>query len=190
MGLVVFFSALVTTFLVNNILIAGSVILVMLAVMDNSNYLTNLNFKKNSDSYYYTNDATTTSADELTPVWVKNKPENRFEQKVELLSGDADIRGVSYDSKSIMFGVDIIRDSRLKINTIYFPGWDFTANNKKLQIFYDNPEGLVTFSLPKGQYRLEGKFSETPIRLFSDSLSFITAFYLIIGYLSKAKRND
>lgn len=130
------------------------------------------------DSYYATNDATTTSADELMPIWVKDKPKNRYINKVEIEDEKAPVYNLNYNSRLIEF--DLIADSKTEvyINTIYFPGWEFKANEKKLILDYDNPQGRISFQLPEGKYKISGQFKETTVRKVSDIITIFSSFIL------------
>ena len=44
---------------------------------------------------------------------------------------------------------------------------------------FDNALGVMEINLPKGNNRIELKFTETPLRLFSDLIS-ITAFVALL----------
>ena len=175
-----FFAAVLTSYLVRNklALIIG-LFLALLSVIGNFPNTFPKNFFQKNDSFYFTNDATTTSMDELTPVWVKKKPKNRPLEKVEITKGLAQLSELSFDSKSINFRLDAETPAGVRINTIYFPGWSFKANGKDLPLDYSNEMGLITLSLPQGAGHISGRFTETPIRLFSDILSLLAAVFMI-----------
>lgn len=132
-----------------------------------------------TDSYYATNDATTTSRDELLPIWVKIKPTNRYGSKVQPVVGDTQITNLIYDSKSIRFEAYAQTDSRVQINTIYYPGWQFEIDSQASPISYDNPQGLMQLNLPSGKHDVHGKFSETPIRLAADLISLVSLAIIV-----------
>ena len=57
------------------------------------------------DDYYLTNDATTTSSNELMPLWVKKFTFQRPAKKVEIAEGAGTVSNTSYNSKKIIFDV-------------------------------------------------------------------------------------
>ena len=132
-----------------------------------------------TDSYYATNDDTTTSRDELMPIWVKIKPTNRYDSKVQPVVEDTQITNLIYDSKSIRFEADAQADSRVQINTIYYPGWQFEIDSQASPISYDNPQGLMQLNLSKGKHMVYGKLSETPIRLAVDLVSLVSLAIIV-----------
>jgi hypothetical protein len=136
-----------------------------------------------NDSYYFTNDATTTSNDELMPIWVKVKPNKRYEEKIEFIQGQGRVKDLSYNSKTIQFNLENEVSSKILINQIYFPGWNYYLNDKRMDIDYTNSKGLVTFNIDKGNYRIKGIFTETPIRLLSNYISILSFVGLL--YITK-----
>lgn len=129
------------------------------------------------DSYYETNDATTTSVDELMPIWVLKKPKDRPLYKIET-KGKAEVSNLFYDSSKVEFLVNVFADkAEIWVNTLYFPGWKFWINGQEIAIYPVEKTGVIGFNLPKGEYWVRGKFTRTPIRLFADMLT-------VLGFLS------
>ena len=135
------------------------------------------------DYFYLTNDATTTSKDELMPLWVKDKPRNRNPQKLSLFSSQTHIDNLIYNSRMIEFNLISSVSGSLQINSIYYPGWQFKQNERLIQVNYDNPKGLMTLNFPPGEYKITGRFNETPLRLISDLISFATLIYVVIAFM-------
>ncbi|EKD86929.1 MAG: hypothetical protein ACD_37C00098G0002 [uncultured bacterium] len=132
-----------------------------------------------TESFYSTNEATTTVRDEYMPEWVKEKPNYRFGKKVEILIG-GEVSNLSYNSERIYFETSGDTDKMARINTIYYPGWQAEVNNNKVQISYDNPQGVMEINLPKGENKVELVFKETPVRLFANILSLVSFILLIV----------
>lgn len=137
------------------------------------------------DAYYSTNDATTTSSDELMPLWVKKKPTERPAQKVDIISGFGDISNVSSNSRKLAFNSNSSTPLKLKINTIYYPGWQFKEGNKNLIIDFNNDEGLMMLDLPQGSHLVIGELHETPLRLVSNLIS-LASLLILAGITGKA----
>lgn len=132
------------------------------------------------DSYYSTNEATTTVKDEYMPVWVLEKPNKHFDNKVEILGGNKKISNLTYNAKRIYFETSQQSEAMVRINTIYYPGWQVEINSTKTDIMFDNPLGVMEIKLSKGENKVEFKFTETPLRLFSDLTSVIAFIILIV----------
>jgi uncharacterized membrane protein YfhO len=134
--------------------------------------------------------ATTTVQDEYMPLWVKQKPLQRAQKKVEIIKGQGDVQNVIYNNKKISFTADITEDSLIQVNTIYWPGWSAFIDGKRVDIRYNNPGGVMQFSMPSGKYVAEAAFSETPIRIVSDFISILSLLILIVIKSKKLTHNN
>lgn len=138
--------------------------------------------------YYFANEATTTVQDEYLPVWVKEKSFGRAENKVEIVKGRGKIESLISQSNSSSFIVKADTETQVRINTIYWPGWQITVDGKLSKISYNNPKGLMELAVPKGKHYVEISFEETPLRLFSDGISLFSLFALLsIAFVKKKK---
>ena len=142
------------------------------------------------DSFYLTNQATTTSSNEQMPLWVKTMPLNSPEEKVVALPGR--IENLSYNSKKISFVADLPRPEMIRINTIYYPGWEFSVDGVKTAINYSNQLGVMDINVLAGRHLIKGVFRETPLRLFADFISLISILgliaYLVYSVVYKFKK--
>ena len=139
------------------------------------------------DDYYLTNDATTTSSNELMPLWVKEKQTKRFVEKVEIVGGAGTINNLYYDSKKIAFDVLAEQSVKVRVNTIYYPGWKAYVDKKSTNISYANDKGVMEIIVPSGRHVVEVGFGETPIRLVSDIIS-IASFFSILAVSAASYR--
>ncbi len=142
-------------------------------------------FINRGDDFYLTNQATTTSSNELMPLWVKNLPDKKADKKVEILKGN--VENLSFNSRKINFSLDLQVEEKVKINTIYYPGWSLYVDGKKTNIDYDNQYGLMTLNIKAGRHLVSGVFSETPVRLISDLISLGSIFTAIVFLLLQFK---
>ncbi len=172
-----FFLAMSSIFLSthkNTRIIGG--ILVVVTVIFSLNFAHPDVYINKPDVYYATNDATTTSKDELMPIWVKEKPENRYTgPKAILAKAKSTLYNLQYNSHEISFRTITEQPNTVTINTIYFPGWKFYVGGVEVPIDYrSSPQGLITVNVPVGNKLVEGKFTETPVRFWSDMISLFS----------------
>ena len=149
-------------------------------------------FINRGDSFYLTNLATTTSSNELMPLWVKNHPKTNVGKKVEILKGEGQIEIVKSRSNDIRFNLDLIKESIVRINTIYYPGWTIRDENGKiLSPDYKNDYGVMDIRLSKGKHFIKANFGETNLRLAADIISVLSfgVFFLFLFYFFKFKRS-
>lgn len=128
------------------------------------------------DLYYATNEDSTTVKKEYMPIWVKNNPTERFQEKVVITNGR--IKDLNIKSNKIRFISDSEITSRVTINTVYFPGWKVNIDGKRSEIDYKN-NGLVQFDVSSGQHNVVASFGETPVRLLSDGVSILSLLILL-----------
>jgi len=155
------------------------IVLVIVSIFTVFPYAKPEKFINNSDGYYLTNEATTTSSNELMPSWVKSLPTQRAKNKVEL-QGSGSIQGLIYDSKQIMFFLNSQSSTRIMINTIYYPGWKIYIDKVSAKIMYDNDFGVMIIAVPAGHHLVVGNFTETPLRLASDILSLLSLLIILV----------
>lgn len=151
-------------------------------------YLSPTEFFDKGDSFYATNEGTTTVQDEYMPVWVKEKPTGHFKEKVEIIEGEGAIKDLYYNpSKKLVFQIQATTPVRARVNTIYYPGWKAYADGKEILIDYSNPKGVMDLEIQENSKKIELIFSETPLGLFADTLSFLAFAVLIITSFIKRR---
>lgn len=137
-------------------------------------------FVNRGDGFYSTNEDTTTVRDEYLPPWVQEKLTVRASEKIELLGG-GQISNTLIKAAYYKTHIETISNTKVQVNTIYFPGWQVRANNTNVPIDYQNPQGLIIFSLPPGSYNVIIKYGKTPVHLLAEVVSTLallgTAYY-------------
>lgn len=150
------------------------------------------------DSFYATNEGTTTVADEYMPIWVKEPPQKRAEEKVEVLEGRLAIEELAVRSNRVSFLAKGEKEAVVRINTIYYPGWKVFVDGKTWNFDFKNKFGVIQFKVPKGDHNVLVVFKETPLRKTADAVSLIslglclTLFlkeYDKIKYLNQWRKN-
>ena len=141
------------------------------------------NYIDKGDNYYLTNNATTTSSSEYTPLWVKIRPIQMPIEQVKIIDGFGVISETAYRSNKISFKADAQEDLKVRVNTIYYPGWKASIDGKETNIQYNNDQGVMEISALKGSHSVQFNFSETPLRLSADLISIFSFITLVIFYL-------
>jgi hypothetical protein len=176
---------LITAFFAGYLVLEGriykylTIVLVILAVILTVGYAKPESFNNNSDQYYLTNEATTTSSDELMPIWVTEKPLSRFVEKVEVIKGEASISDLEYDSNNISFSYEATSNPSFQINTIYYPGWKAYVNGVPTGIDYDNPKGVMIVNSDIYSNKVYLNFGETLERTLANGISIVSLLVLL-----------
>jgi hypothetical protein len=166
-------------------------VVVLLALLSISayQYITTVEYFDKDEGFYVTNSATTTVHDEYMPLWVKEKPVQRPDEKVEIVKGEGKIIDIVYDNKNISFGTDLTTDATVQVNVIYWPGWKARIDGKASGISYSNGGGLMRVDVPGGAHKVALSFGETQLRLISDTISMVSvaALFVVAGKSTKIK---
>ena len=145
----------------------------------NRNYIAPEHYIVKDEFFYATNEATTTVANEYMPVWVKDHPQKRAENKIEILKGKGKIENLAVKSNKISFLVRLEEESLIQINTIYYPGWRVFVDNQDWGFDFENKYGLIQFSLPKGNHEIVVSFKETAFRKTANIISLVSLVFLL-----------
>lgn len=178
LSITTFSSAFLAGFVVSNLSAVSrwqiilAAIIIISALLFNFSYAKPKEFINRGEGYYSTNDDTTTVQNEYLPVWAKNLPRERAANKVEILKGQGTINDLIAKSNKTGFLYQGTK-GLIKVNTVYFPGWEVLVNEQKHDIIVDK-QGLMVVKVNAGTNNLLFLFKETPLRKFSDIISFIS----------------
>lgn len=123
----------------------------------------------------------TTDTGESSPIWSVRFMEKSPEAHLEFISGRGEIKEVKRTSAYHEYDIDITEESRLRENTLYFPGWRVLLDGEELPVEFQDPKnrGLITFNVGKGRYKLVVKFENTKLRQFAEYLSLGSLIFML-----------
>lgn len=139
-------------------------------------FLPKIQYTTKDDMYYATNEDTTTVRNEYLPRWVK---ERSYTRPLELVEG----KNITYLGNSGgLYKIAVAGDEarKIRVNMVYFPGWEAYGNGEKLSLSYQNRYGLMDISLPAHTHEVTLRFTETPVRLASDVVSLLSFGVLFV----------
>lgn len=154
-----------------------ALILIVLAFYANRNHL---RINQSLDwplDFYLKLEKTTNTYDEYIPKWVRTEAIDNFTSKVESSIEKANIDIEKNKSNHLSFSIDAPSEGIVKINTVYYPGWQVFVNGKSADIKYDS--GLIEFRVGEGRSNVISRFRETPLRQFSNLLTLTTIGFII-----------
>lgn len=119
-------------------------------------------------------------------VWFSNKPifiNNVPTASIDLLHGQAKIKTLSFKSTTHEYLAESTSGATLKENTLYYPGWIVSINDKPVKIDFQNKQypGLIIFDVPKGKTQVKITYKDLPILQFL-KLEFILILIGIFAY--------
>jgi len=124
----------------------------------------------------------TTDTGESSPIWSVRFMLARPKYQIEVIEGDAKIRAIERLSTKHVYLIDASKKTRLRENTLYFPGWNVFIDEKKTEIEFQDPanRGLMTFFVDEGKHKIEVIFRETKLRLLANVVSVISILLVLV----------
>lgn len=193
LSIIVFTAALLSAFIADRIKKTWvSISLVSISILTTVTFIKPSQYTLFKDSYYSTNEDTTTVRDEYLPLWIKEKPKERANTNTipdpNVIIVNEEQKGVNYHAQ-----INAQKDSNLTLNTIYFPGFSAKIDSQEATINYQNPNGLINIKLPKGIHEVIIDYNNTAVHMLSElvsllALSLTTALFFCSRYgLSQKK---
>lgn len=165
------------------------VIFIVIALFSAFPYLTPSRYLDKDDSYYATNEDSTTVKNEYMNIYAKESPKNHFNEKVAVVEGNATVNNVKYSSKRISFDSLINNHALFQVNTSYFSGWSVLVDNKPWEYLIDNKRyGEMLVAVSDGKHTVEFIFSETRLRLIADIISVVSFVILLTIVIIRRKK--
>ena len=126
----------------------------------------------------------TISIFDYLPIFAKLPPNKKAPILPEVLVGEADFKNYQKGSNFQKGEVEVKEDAVMRAPIFDFPGMTVLANGQLIPHKHDDCRnleyclGLVTFSLPVGNYNFEIKLQDTPIRQLGNIISIGSLFSL------------
>lgn len=158
-------------------------ILFMTILLGNKYYSFEVETNKD-DSYFATNQATTTVQNEYLPRWAKEQALSATEIA---RSEKGKIENSLKESHKITFQVSSPQETEVVLNQLFFPGWHVFIDGLRSEIKVLE-DGRMGITVPNGVSKVEFKFERTPIRVISDTISLVSSGLFIFFILKSMKR--
>ncbi len=154
-----------------------------------------IDYQHQTDLDYETYGGITSVNQENMPKFFTFEYFNQRPAPISILAGQGTIDTKKLNGSSRHYFLELVEKSIIVESTAYFPGWETTANNKKIE-YLDNEiiRGRIAYELDPGKYEIKTRFTQkTWSRLLGNSLSafgLITFFSLGLYLWQKDKRNS
>jgi uncharacterized membrane protein len=181
----------ITSFLAGSLLIffplkVLKLILLIVPILFTYNYLFPAYYHQRNDWYYISRsnfiDGTNSPGNYFNTIWFnKNLPKssNKIKSNEKIT-----VKKVTSTSQQYDILLNAKETTNVIANIAYFPGWKVTVEKQNIKT-NKTKDGLLEFSVPKGQHNLSLIFSDTVIRRISSIISVISLL-LIIALLRSA----
>ncbi len=159
-------------------------------------FLLSLNYMKpkgyliKPESFYTSVFESTTDTGESSPIWSVRFMEKRPKAHLEVIDGNADILELKRTTTEHVYKIDARTNTLFMENTIYFPGWKITADNKPIDVEFQNMtyRGIMTFHLDKGSYNVRVVYEDTKLRKVSNLISVISFLAIVVLFSIKLRK--
>ncbi len=190
LSITVLVSAILSAFVVEHLKgLRIVVFFVILSMASTVMYAKPVGFNYQPDSYYSTNEDTTTVKNEYLPIWVQKIPEKRADT-LTAKNANINILGENLHALTYKATLEAKDNTQLIYNMVYYPGFKAILDSQNTDISYDNPGGLISIKLPKGVHEVIIYYGKTTVHLVSELISILAlTLTLILIYKQWRKQN-
>lgn len=131
----------------------------------------------------------TTDTGESSPIWSVRFMEQRPLNRIEVIEGRASVKELFRSSTKHEYKINSQGESRIRENTLYFPGWEVSVDGRKTNVEFQDPQnrGIMTFNISGGFHEVLLEFKETKLRLISDLTTIFSTFVVLSLVLWRKK---
>lgn len=194
LSIIVFISSILGAIVINQLKDLRkllTVIFIILILLINKDFWHAKGYLQKNESFFTGIYNGTTDTGESSPIWSVRFMENRPQGRIQVIDGNATINESFRSSTKHEYKINSLTETRIRENTLYFPGWEAFIDGKKTAIEFQDPQnrGLITFFIPKGVHKVSVIFGETNFRLGSDIISLVSISFLALIILWRNKQS-
>jgi len=124
----------------------------------------------------------TVSIFDYLPIYVEKGPTLPASDKPRIISGQAEISNWQKGTDWQKGFIKVVEEARIELPIYYFPNWEVKAGGNKLEVTHEGELALLNVGLRSGEWEVEAKLKDTPIRTAGNIVSLL-ALFLIPLYL-------
>lgn len=157
-----------------------SIVIVLTGIVLVYGYARPATYERRDDAYYLSRDnftgGTSSMGNAFSTIWTSWKQE----KAESLVDSDESVRVTIHKQKPLFLYATIVneRNAKIRINTLYFPGWKVYDNGKHAPIEYQS-NGLINIVLSPGTHEVIARFEDTPVRRTANVLSILGLLWLL-----------
>ncbi len=142
-----------------------------------------------STSFEYMPKGVATKLTDIGVVWVDIDETKIAKEKFHVIKGDLKVVKKDFGPDRFSLVGKSQKGATIEFQMTNFPGWKTSLNGSDVKINDNNKYKLITINIPKGENRLTGQFTNTPVRTLGNALSLISVFGLFFA-LYGTRRNS
>ena len=117
---------------------------------------------------------------QLEPIWVKQPPSTPATERLTIIEGEGQVLTSNVTPTYYDFFTESREATRMRVNTFYFPGWKVFVDQEERPVEIEKLSGVIEFSLEPGKHRIQVRFTDTPVREWSERISLLALFLLLM----------
>ena len=131
----------------------------------------------------------TISIFDYLPIYASWPPSSPAPEQPYFIRGEGgEINNFQKGTNWQKFEVEVVGESLLQFPLYYFPGWQVLVNGELAEINHENELGLITIKLEEGDYQIEAKLKDTPIRKLGNIISIVGIIALPVFWFKRIRR--
>ncbi len=117
------------------------------------------------------------------PIDAKDDPEKARGNLADIINGKGMVSDQNLGTNWANFTVNVNSDSVVRINLFQYPVWNATIDGKPTKIYVAETEvyGRMYVNIPAGDHKVDLKLTNTPIRIWANSISLLS-WGLLLSY--------
>jgi len=137
----------------------------------------------------------TISIFDYLPIYAEFPPINEAPKVPEILDGKVEVLDYQKGSDFQHGKINVLEDATIRLPLFDFPGMQVKVNSEKITHYNNDCRGedfcygLITFKLSKGEYQIETKLTDTPIRKIGNYLTLTSIIVLVWLIFKKDEKN-
>lgn len=123
----------------------------------------------------------TISIFDYLPIYATEPPNDKAPDGPIVEQGQLLVNSQKRGTDWINYNISVISESAvISLPQYYFPETNLYVNGQKTKFSYDNPLGLPSFTLGRGEYALYLELVDTPIRKIANALTVASVLALVL----------
>lgn len=118
---------------------------------------------------------------EYQPVWASRAPTAPPAGPLAFVSGQGRVLASTLLPERRELAVQVASEARVRADIQYFPGWAVTVDGTPRAFDYQDPAGLIEFTLDPGLHAVSLAFHDTPVRRLAEGISLLALLGLLLA---------
>lgn len=157
-------------------------LIMFIAVFFGYLYSKPVKYESRSDSYYLSKkeftEGTSSLGNSFNTIWFQWRP-NGVKNKIEVTEGSPTIKNFKEKILTYSFDLESNIQSKILINTAYYPGWTVRIDGRLVPIDYT--KGLLNILAPLGSHHVVVGLEETLLRKSADLVSVLSLIIIVVS---------